>query len=452
MQTDAVHIAEGFMSFLTERCKCSGRESFLLAVSGGIDSMVMLDLFHRNGLKFAIAHCNFSLRGKESDVEEEFVRQTAGKLKKAFFTRKFDTQQVAGDKGISIQMAARELRYQWFSELARDHNYDLIATAHHQDDSVETFLINLSRGTGITGLTGIKPRNGKLVRPMLFLSRLAIRSFAKSMEIAWKEDSSNATVKYLRNKIRHILLPEIKKALPGFDEAVIKTMAQLQETKDLLDTATAQFMKETVTGNAQRMKINIAKIGDLPSSGILLYEVLQQFGFHYDTVERLFGTLKGQPGKQFFSRSHELTVDRSFLIIQPLQQGVEDKIEIQEGTAAIQYPVNLTFRLTDNLKSFDIPADSDIASLDMDTIRFPLILRRWKKGDYFCPLGMKGRKKLSDFFVDEKIALPDKKRIWILESAGNIIWVVGLRIDERNKVTASTGKIMQIVYHNGDQE
>ena len=452
MQTDIGHIQEQFIHFLFQSCNCDGKESFLLAVSGGIDSMVMLDLFQTHGLKFAMAHCNFTLRGKESDGDEEFVRQTALNAGTRFFVKRFDTLKYAKDRSISIQMAARELRYQWFTELARDQHFDLTATAHHKDDSVETFLINLSRGTGITGLTGIKPLSGNLVRPLLFLSRAAIRFYADTLNICWREDSSNESVKYMRNKIRHVLLPEISKSLPGFTEAVNKTMIQLQEVKDLLDAATSEFFKDAVTTTGQRVEIEIAKITNTPSSGILLFEVLQRFGFNHDTIDRLLETLKGQPGKQFLSRTHELTVDRSFLIVRPLMISEDQESEIQSGAAAIQYPVNLTLRVFENEKTCEIPGDSTIASFDMYAIRFPLIIRKWKKGDFFYPLGMKGRKKLSDFFVDEKIALPDKKRIWILESAGNIIWVIGLRIDDRYKVTSATEQILQIAYHHGYDE
>lgn len=447
MQTDSSHISVQFLQFLKEQCRCTGAESFLLTVSGGIDSMVMLDLFRRQSLKFAIAHCNFNLRGKESDGEEEFVRQTAASLGKAFFARKFDTGPYAKEKGISIQMAARELRYQWFNELAQEHRYDLIATAHNRNDSVETFLINLSRGTGITGLTGIRPRNGNLVRPLLFLKREAITAYAKSMKIAWKEDSSNASVKYLRNKIRHIVLPEIRKVMPAFDEAVIKTMMQLRETEDLLGREATRFIQQSVTGDEHRLQIDVTGVRTLSSPGIILYEVLQPYGFHYDTVERLLDSLKGQPGKQFFSRSHELTVDRSCLIVRPLQQEEEAGIKITRDTAVLQHPVNITLVTFACQPAATLPADENMASLDMDRVHFPLTLRKWKKGDYFYPLGMKGRKKLSDFFTDRKVALPDKKRVWILESDGNIIWVVGMRIDDRYKVTPSTQRVLQITCH-----
>ena len=452
MQIKVNTLPERFLQFLFQTCGCSGKDSFLLAVSGGIDSMVMLSLFRESGLNFAVAHCNFMLRGKESDGDEDFVRQTARIAGVAFYSKSFDTPAFSKGKGISIQMAARELRYKWFDELARDQHCDHIATAHQKDDSIETFLINLSRGTGITGLTGIRPVSGKIIRPMLFLSREEIQSYAESMNIHWREDSSNQSDKYLRNKIRHVLLPRINKTLPGFSEAVVKTMAQLKDSKDLLESVAEQFIQEAVRTTGERVEIDRDRIRQSPSARILLYTVLQPYGFNFDTVDNLVETLDGQPGRQFLSGTHALTVDRSVLIVQTLRSAEEPEIEIGEEVAAIQNPVNLTFRRIGNDGSYAIPRETTIASLDRDTITYPLKIRRWKKGDYFLPLGMEGRKKLSDFFAGEKIPLPDKKRVWILESAGNILWVIGLRIDHRYRVTSATRNILQITYRPGNEE
>jgi tRNA(Ile)-lysidine synthase len=445
-------IKEKFIQFLTQNCHCLADDYYLLAISGGIDSMVMLDLYRQHGLKAAIAHCNFQLRGPESDEDENFVRQTALKYKVPFYSERFNTLQYSTDKGISIQMAARELRYEWFNELARDKKIGVIATAHHKDDSVETFLINLSRGTGISGLTGIKPRFGNLVRPLLFASREEIRNFAISRNIVWREDSSNSSVRYIRNKIRHQLLPKWTSILPGLPDAILKTASHIQETKIIIDRIVSQFITEATRTQGVRMEIEIAKIKLLPSSGIILYEVLQPFGYNYSTVERLLETLDGQPGKRFLSRSHEMIVDRSHIIIQPLFARVEPEIEIPANTLAIQYPLNLSFQVIAQDGLFAIPPDNTIANFDLDSIHFPLLIRKWKKGDYFYPLGMKGRKKLSDFFIDSKIPIPDKKRFWVMESGGNIAWIIGLRIDDRFKIVASTGNILQIVYQGNDEE
>jgi tRNA(Ile)-lysidine synthase len=452
MQIKVNTLPERFLQFLYQTCGCSGKESFLLAVSGGIDSMVMLSLFRQSGLKCSLAHCNFMLRGKESDGDEDFVRQTALNAGVEFYSRSFDTRAFSKGKGISIQMAARELRYNWFDELAQEQHCDHIATAHQRDDSIETFLINLSRGTGITGLTGIRPVSGKIIRPILFLSREEIRSYAESMDIQWREDSSNPSDKYLRNRIRHVLLPRINKTLPGFSEAVIKTMAQLKDSKDLLENIAGQFIHEAVRTSGERVEIDKNKIRQLPSARILLFTVLQKYGFNFDTVDNLVETLDGQPGRQFLSGTHALTVDRSVLIVQPLRSAEEPEIEIGGEVAAMQYPVNLTFRHIDTTGSYAIPRDSTIASFDRDTITYPMKIRRWKKGDYFCPLGMEGRKKLSDFFAGEKIPLPDKRRVWILESAGNILWVIGMRIDHRYRVTSDTRNILQITYRQVNEE
>jgi len=452
MQTELNNLPERLLQFLRKACNCTGKESFLLTVSGGVDSMVMLNLFRENVLNIAVAHCNFMLRGKESDGDEEFVRQTAHNAGIKFFSKQFETYAFSREKGISIQMAARELRYKWFDELALDQHYDRIATAHHRDDSIETFLINLSRGTGIAGLTGIRAVSGKLIRPMLFLSRQEIMSYAGSMKITWREDSSNISVRYLRNKIRHELLPRITKILPGFPETVVNTMEQLKDAKDVMDGVAGQFIRDAVRTSGERVEIDRDKIRQLSPARIILFTVLQPYGFNYETVVNLVETLDSQPGRQFLSRTHELTVDRSVLIIQPLRYVEEQETEVGEETAAIQFPLPLSFHYMQASEPYPIPRDSAIASLDRDLITYPLKIRRWKKGDYFYPLGMKGRKKLSDFFADAKIPLPDKKMVWILESAGNILWVIGLRIDNRYRVTLATRNILQITVCKGYDE
>jgi tRNA(Ile)-lysidine synthase len=452
MQNGEQTLPEKFLDFLLQTCGCSGKEFFILAVSGGIDSMVMMELFRRNGLRFAVAHCNFRLRGKESDGDEAFVKQKALDEHVEFYSRSFDTTAFSLEKGISIQMAARDLRYDWFDELARDTHCDFIATAHNRDDSVETFLINLSRGTGITGLTGIRAATGRIIRPMLFLTRKEIQSFAESMNIPWREDSSNRTVKYLRNRIRHLILPRIEKILPGFSEGLVRTMTRLKDSKDLLDTVADQFIQDAVTISGHRVEVDRNKILKFPAAKLILYTVLQKYGFNYDTVENLVETFGNQPGRRFLSGTHELTVDRSMLIIQPVKAAEDKETEVGEEVAAVQYPVHLSFRSVMDVRSYEIPGDKTIASLDRDVVAYPLKIRKWKEGDYFYPFGMEGRKKLSDFFAGEKIPLPDKQRVWILESGGNIVWVIGMRIDHRYRITTATRSILQITYHPGYEE
>ncbi len=445
MEFDTNKILNNFRQFIYEECGCSGNEFFLLAVSGGIDSMVMLDLFHRGQMNYAILHCNFQLRDKESDGDEEFVRNVAHEKGVKLYVRKFDTEKYADEHGISIQMAARDLRYHWFNEEVRRLNAKAVATAHHKDDAVETFFINLSRGTGISGLTGISASTGNIIRPVLFLSRQEIKLYAEKENIKWKEDSSNSSNKYLRNKIRHLLIPEANRVVPGFTDAVYKTINQLKNTKYLLDHAASAFINEAVRNMGNRTEIAVDKIKKAFPADIILFEVLQKYGFNYYTAVKLIKALEGQPGKRFLSASHEITVDRSCLIIQPLQLLVDNTVTISENIAAIERPVRLVFNEVPNNNQV-IPKDNCIASFDKSNLKFPLVIRNWKKGDYFYPFGMKGRKKLSDFFTDHKIPLPDKKKIWIMESGGEIAWIIGMRTDDRFKVTPSTRNILQIKY------
>ncbi len=446
MEFDINKILLNFRQFLKEECGCNGNEFFLLAVSGGIDSMVMLDLFHREKLNYALLHCNFQLRSDESDGDEEFVRFIAKQKGVKLYVKKFDTKKYAEDQGISIQMAARDLRYKWFHEEAVRLKADVIATAHQKDDAVETFFINLSRGTGISGLTGIHARTGNIIRPVLFLSRQEISLYAEKENIKWREDSSNPTVKYLRNKIRHLIIPEVDRVIPGFSDGVFRTINQLKSTKYLLEKAASDFISRAVRYIENTIQIDADEIKKTSPADVILFEVLQRYGFNYDTICQLIRALDGQPGKRFFSDSHEITVDRSFIIIQPLQYLDEKAFFIPEGTAAVEFPVCLTFRIIQHNENHIIPKDNHIASFDMSKLQFPLMIRKWKRGDYFYPFGMKGRKKLSDFFTDHKIPLPEKKKIWILQSGADIIWIIGMRTDERYKVTPLTKTILQIDY------
>lgn len=451
MEYDIDNIIINFRHFLKDECGCNGNEFFLLAISGGIDSMVMLDLFHREKLNYAILHCNFQLRGGESDGDEEFVRHVAQNKGVRLYIRKFDTKKFAEDHGISIQMAARDLRYNWFCEESRRLNADAVVTAHQKDDAVETFFINLSRGTGIKGLAGINARSGNIIRPLLFLSRQEISFYAQKEHIEWREDSSNASDKYIRNKIRHLIIPQANQAIPGFSEAVFRTITQLKSTACLLEKTAKEFIDRALRKTGNSVEIIIDEIKKVFPADIILFEILQKYGFNYDTTCQLIRAIDGQPGKRFLSASHEITVDRSVVIIQPLQPASEMTFIIPENTAVIEYPVRLIFSVIPNNNQI-IPKDNCIASFDRNNLKFPLTLRKWKKGDYFIPFGMKGRKKLSDFFTDHKIPVPDKKKIWILESGGDIVWIIGMRTDERYRVTRSTRDILQIRYEPENNE
>jgi tRNA(Ile)-lysidine synthase len=435
-----------FEKYLIETCRCSAEKNYLLAVSGGIDSVVMAHLFHLSGMNFAIAHCNFHLRGKESDDDQHFVEELAAGFKQPCYVKSFDTLSYSESRGISIQMAARDLRYSWFEELSDNYGYDFIVAGHNQNDVVETVLLNFSRGCGIRGLTGISPRHGKIIRPLLFATRGAILQFAVDNHLHWREDSSNAETKYHRNKIRHTIIPAFETINPAFMQNALDTVQRLVQTERLLDHALEQVKQAICTVLPDRYLIDIEKLKEYPAIDLLLFELLRDFGVNQISMPALLKSFGSIPGKQFHTRTHCITRDRSHLIITSKVIPGETETFIEPEIALIDYPVHLSFSTFDMNDTFKIPAESQVAAVDADSIRFPLKLRAWKQGDRFQPLGLTGTQKISDFLINSKIPMPDKKQIWIIESGGRIVWVVNHRIDNRFKITASTRKIFLMEY------
>jgi tRNA(Ile)-lysidine synthase len=425
------HLSNNF-PFLNEK-------KLLLAVSGGLDSMVLASLCHQLSLQIGIAHCNFQLRVEESDADADFVKNFADKNNIPFFLTRFDTQSFAKDYQLSTQVAARELRYQWFYELLEQENFDYILTAHHADDNLETFIINFSRGTGLNGLTGIPSQNNKIIRPLLSFSRKEIETYANANEIQWREDSSNLSDKYLRNKVRHRIVPVLKDLNPGFLSAFETTLQQLQQSQSLVNDAAIMVYQQVVTEESNQKNIDLDKLKVLPNYKAYLYQWLQPFGFKawndiYDLVE-------SQSGKQVFSTGFRLLKDRSHLILSPLE--IKDATEywIQENQMQVNFPLKLSFS-----KVSDI---SDVSNttifVDEKKLAFPLVIRKPKTGDFFQPLGMNGlSKKISKFFKDEKLSLVEKEKVWLLCSKNEIIWVIGMRQDERFKTENTTQNILQI--------
>ena len=434
-------------------------DKILLTVSGGIDSVVMCELFHKSKLNFAIAHCNFQLRGKESDADELFVKQLANKYNVSFFCKRFNTSAYADKKKSSIQMAARELRYEWFEEIRKKENFEYIATAHHQDDSIETFFINLIRGTGISGLHGILPKQGKIIRPLLFTNRNEIETFAKKNKLQHREDSSNASDKYSRNKLRHHVMPVLKELNPALGSTINDTIQRLRDVeliyKNEIENKRKEIVKaspqpspkerETTAKNnvANQCTISIKKLKTLPSYSTYLYEFLKPYNFNASTVESIIVGLNGESGKQFFSDTHRLIKDRDLLIIENTSgikyQVLSIKIKKDQKEFAID-GIKLNFKALSKLPTSDFRLPT-CAAIDFEKLNFPLEVRKWKKGDVFYPLGMKGKKKLSDFFIDKKLSISQKENTWLLTSKGKIVWVIGLRMDERFKITDKTKKI-----------
>jgi len=442
-----IQLLKSFKRYLINECGYRGNEKFLLAVSGGIDSVVMMHLFHCADLDFDIAHCNFHLRGDESTGDQEFVEQLAAKIKVNCYVQHFDTKAYAKNNKLSIQVAARNLRYSWFDEISIARSYNLIAVGHNRDDMVETFLFNLSRGTGIRGLRGISPKNEKIIRPLLFASRNEIFSYANEHILEWREDSSNNDTRYTRNKIRHIMIPGIEKLFPSFATHIINTSTQLEETFKLFGYAINIIKKDIWKEKAGRCSIDIEKLMKYPAPGTVLFELLRDYGCNRSMIASLLQAIENEPGKQIFTSTHTITRDRKFLLVSEKAQNIYREITINEGTEEIFKPLHLQIKTIEiRNKNYPIPCERNIAALDARKITYPLILRTWRSGDSFKPLGMKGSKKISDFLTDNKIPLPDKNSVMVLESAGKIIWVVNHRIDNSYRIKASTNKIVEIKY------
>jgi tRNA(Ile)-lysidine synthase len=437
---------EDFIRFIQSNSLCRQGDKILLAVSGGIDSMVLLHLLFSAGYKPGIAHCNFHLRGAESDGDEKFVKSIAESMDAAFHLKDFDTEQSAAESGISIQMAARNLRYRWFEEIRKSYGYNYIATAHNQDDEIETFFINLSRGTGIRGLTGIPVRSEKVIRPLLFASRESIVDYANEHGVGFREDSSNASDKYLRNRLRHRLIPMLEEENPSFRNALMDTMLKLSETEKLYEKELVQLKQSLLRTEGNRTRLSIPDLSAHVATRSILFEILTDYNFSSQAMEDIIHSLEGPSGKQFLSSTHRIVKDREDLIITPLEIKDERKFYLEKESSRIFEPVDLEWMVVDHTETFHIPNDRKIACLDLQKLHFPLLLRHWQKGDYFQPLGMQGMKKISDYLIDIKVSLPDKERTWLLTSDGKIAWVIGQRIDDRFKVGPETRQVLVIKF------
>lgn len=426
------HIIKNF-PFLME-------SKLLIAVSGGLDSMVLLYLLQQLNCKICIAHCNFMLRADESLQDQVFIKNYASQNQITIFVKQFNTEEFALNSKLSIQMAARELRYHWFNNLLKTHNFDYLLTAHQSDDNLESFIINLSRGTGIDGLLGIPEQNQKIIRPLLIFSRHEIENYAIENNLRWREDSSNASDKYLRNKIRHQIVPLLKQINPNFMDGFDKTLHHLQETQNLAKDAVNSMFEKTVHVQNTETYFDIITLKKQPNYEAYLYHFLNKFGF---TAWRdIYNLLDAQTGKIVYSEKYLLLKNRNFLILSPIKtnnQILEYKIEKNQNK--IEHPIKLNFLNVDKIMT---PTRNTIF-VSTEKLKYPLVLKQWNKSEIFFPLGMKGKSKMvSKFFKDQKISMLDKKNIWILYSDNQIVWIVGLRQDERFKVTDNDLNILKI--------
>ncbi|PZD76925.1 tRNA lysidine(34) synthetase TilS [Mesonia sp. K7] len=412
----------------------------LLAISGGIDSVVLAHLLKKSQLDFALAHCNFSLRGKESDTDAVFVKNLAKALDVEVFTKNFDTQKFASDYQLNTQLAARELRYAWFEELLDKEKYDFLLTAHHANDNAETFFINFMRGSGLKGLTGIPIQNQQIRRPLLVFTKEEIETFAKANNLSWREDSSNKSDKYVRNQIRHHVIPQLEKINESWLESFQKSQEYLQQSQDLIDDYLSIVFSKAVKKEGELYKISILQLKEMPNPKAILYQLLNEFGFtEWNDVYHL---MEAQTGKAVYSKTHQLLKNRDELLLSTRENNHESEYLIHQGEDFVLGNEKIVQENVNILKD----VDKFRAYFPEEKLRFPLTLRKWKLGDFFYPFGMQGKKKISDFFTDQKVSKIEKEKIWLLCNGEDVIWVVGYRTDNRYRITENTQEIIKFTY------
>ena len=435
---------EKFQAYINRCNLIAEGEKVVLALSGGIDSMILADLLLKAKMQFVAAHCNFHLRGEESDGDERFVREFAEKNGIQCFVKHFDTEQYAAEQGASIEMAARDLRYAWFEELRQQLGYEKIAVAHHADDQAETFFINLLRGAGLNGLKGMRPQNGAIIRPLLWVSREEIHQYAIVNQIRWREDHTNAESVYLRNKIRNQLMPVFDELHPEARQGLYKSIEHLSSENELYRELVNEKLSQIIECDDEIQHISNSAFRIPHSAFQLLFEWLRQYGFNPDQCHFIFDAMETGIGNKYYSPTHQLVIGRNGLQLFEIKSVADKEIQIGAGEERIEEPIKLQFSTIGKTVDFVVNKSANVAMLDADKIRFPLVLRHWRHGDRFHPLGMKGSKLLSDFFMDQKFTEAQKESVWILTTSENeILWVVGHRIDDRFKVSKDTKTVFQ---------
>lgn len=426
-------------TYIAQNCLLAPNATVIVGLSGGMDSMAMLDVLTLLGYRCVAAHCNFHLRGNESDYDARFAKKWCKENDIEFTSVDFDTHQYAADKKISIEMAARELRYTWFEIVRQQFDAEAIAVAHHQDDSVETVLLNLVRGTGIGGLSGIAPKNGNVVRPMLCVTRKEIEDYITGRDIPFVSDSTNREDRYTRNFIRLNVLPMLQRLNPSVSDAIHRTSRHLAETEKIQDAYLKNAIKSVFADNA----IHIAELKKTASPSSVLFAVLSPLGFHPSVIEDVARALDAEPGKIFFAEKYRLIKDRNRFLLDKNPSGIISSGQgiyfIPKSAVEISHPIHLKTSIPP--PNLCIEKNSHILYADADKLQFPLSLRRWQQGDWFVPFGMKGRKKLSNYFTDRKFSLKDKENAWIMLSGDDIVWIVGERADNRFRISDSTKNV-----------
>ena len=418
-------------NYIDKHCSLEPQSKVIVGLSGGADSIVLLYILNKLDYDCIAAHCNFHLRGKESNRDEKFSAEFAASLNLPFFKKDFDTQAIAKERKISVEMAARDLRYQWFDELKENLKADAIAVAHHQDDNIETLLLNLIRGTGIKGLTGMLPRTGNLVRPLLCVSKDEILKYAQKENLNFITDSSNKQDKIIRNKIRLQVIPLLETINPSVKKAITQTMDNLNEAVRIYDIEIEKAIKEIY--NKDKSSISIPVLKTFPSPESILFEFLKNYGFGKETIREIYSAMDSQSGKTFYSPDYYILKDRNEFLLSSTKDRDENEYLIMEDTSNLEIPLRMEINIQKNNSSVDIEKTANSACLDYDKLKFPLKIRKWKIGDKFIPSGMKSFKKLSDFFTNNKFSKVKKEKTWIITSGEDIVWIVNHRIDDRYK-------------------
>jgi tRNA(Ile)-lysidine synthase len=445
-----MNLLQRFKKYIQTENLFQEKDKLLLAVSGGVDSVVLCELSKQAGFDFAIAHCNFQLRDADSERDEKFVRELAGKYNRPFHVVRFDTKAVANKRKISTQEAARELRYNWFEETRDSGGYMYILTAHHADDNIETVLMNFFRGTGIKGIRGIELKHGLIVRPLLFARRKELEEFLEENNLAYVSDFTNEQDDYTRNYFRNKVIPFIEKSFPEVNENILANIVRFKETAQLYQQAIELHKKKLLEVKGNEVQIPVLKLKKTAPLHSVVYEIIKEYGFSSQQVNEVIDLLDSESGKYVHSSSHRVIKNRNWLIIAP-NESTESGIIIIAAEGSWQFAMgNLQIEMSPISNQMAIgfkpPTSNQVACLDAREIKFPLLLRKWRQGDYFYPLGMTKKKKLARFFIDQKLSKTDKEKTWVIEMNKKIVWIVGHRIDDRFKITGNTKNVLKITF------